>query len=68
LRRTVQDLLGSHNRHGHRRYSRSHLPDVSEGCGTLATTFSGALGPAEAFTIEGLTEGVVSAGIKRAQG
>jgi short subunit dehydrogenase-like uncharacterized protein len=29
---------------------------------------SGALGPAEAFTIEGLTEGAVSAGIKRAQG
>ena len=29
---------------------------------------SGALGPAEAFTIEGLTEGAASAGIKRAQG
>ena len=29
---------------------------------------SGALGPAEAFTIEGLTEAAVSAGIKRAQG
>jgi len=29
---------------------------------------SGAIGPAEAFTIEGLTEGAASAGIKRAQG
>ena len=29
---------------------------------------NGALGPVEAFTIEGLTEGVASAGIKRSQG
>ena len=28
---------------------------------------SGALGPVEAFTVEGLTEGAASAGIKRAQ-
>ena len=32
------------------------------------STVRRALGPAEAFTIEGLTEGAASAGIKRAQG